>query len=725
MTNKQAHPLTCHNTLNSPHTPKENFDADTTLTAFTQKTLTEKKLKLYPTQEQALLALALDQNVVLATPTGTGKSLVALGAHHLTLARGGRTIYTAPIKALVSEKFFELIQEFGPEKVGMLTGDAAINPTAPVICATAEVLANIVLQDRDAAKITQIVMDEFHFYGDRERGWAWQTPLLLLPAAQYLLMSATLGDMHEIGAALKHASGREIEYVTAQPRPVPLNFKYEKLPVLQVLELLLREQATPAYIVHFSQAEASEQAQALSSITLADREQKALIKKAIGDFRFERGFGQTLSRLLPLGIGIHHAGMLPKYRRLVEKLAQRGLLRVICGTDTLGVGINVPIRTVLFTGLAKYDGHKTRRLTAREFHQIAGRAGRAGFDTEGHVIALAPPHEIENAVQATKNAARIKAGRTANKTRPKQPAQGTVSWSSKTLENLTAAEPEPLKSRMQMTHAIMLGILSRGEKTPGEALKTIRTLIFESHENKPRKYELARQAIAIYRTLRTSGTVQLTPQTSTQKTQLHRITVELQADFALNQPLSPFAIAALELLDRKDPSYPLNAISLFEATLEGPKQILRAQLQAARDEEAARLRAEDIGYEERMNRLAEITYPKPLNKLVEEAYTVYVRDVPWARDFEPQPKSIVREMIEKAMTFRDFVSNYSLARSEGVVLRYLSSAYRALNQTLPETFRTPQLTEHIEWLGATVRDTDSSLIEEWENLHALTVKTDA
>ena len=280
------------------------------------------------------------------------------------LSQGVRTYYTAPIKALVSEKFFNLCDALGADQVGMLTGDAAVNPDAPVICCTAEVLANQALREGAGADIGQVVMDEFHFYGEPDRGWAWQVPLLELPHVQFLLMSATLGDTAALREDLTRRTGRATALVENAERPVPLHFYYATTPVHETIAELLDTKQAPVYVVHFTQAAALERAQALMSVNVSSREDKDAIAAAIGDFRFTTGFGKTLSRLVRHGIGVHHAGMLPRYRRLVEQLAQAGLLKVICGTDTLGVGINVPIRTVMITALSKYDGIRQRHLRA-------------------------------------------------------------------------------------------------------------------------------------------------------------------------------------------------------------------------------------------------------------------------------------------------------------------------------------------------------------------------
>ncbi len=673
----------------------------------------ERGIRLYPAQEEAILELVLDRHVVLSTPTGTGKSLVAVAAHAAALARGERSFYTAPIKALVSEKFFDLVHVFGAENVGMVTGDSRVNPDAPIICCTAEILANQALRHGAATEADVVVMDEFHFYAEPDRGWAWQVPLLQLPRTRFLLMSATLGDLTDISADLERRTGREVAHVTGVERPVPLDYRYVDTPVHETVEQLLDDGLAPVYIVHFAQAAAVERAQALVSARVASREQRDRIAEAIGGFRFSAGFGQTLNRLVRSGVGVHHAGMLPKYRRLVEQLAQRGLLRVICGTDTLGVGVNVPIRTVLLTALTKFDGTRMRQLTAREFHQIAGRAGRAGFDTAGEVVAQAPEHEIENVVAARKAEAK---GR---KPGPKKRApEGFVSWGPGSFERMIAAPPETLTSSMTVTAAMMINLIGRdGADQPAAAFDAVRALVTDNHEPPERKRELARRAIGIYRTLRTGGVVEQIGGGFDGSARI-RLTVDLPPDFALNQPLSPFALAAFELLDREAPTYPLDVLSVIEATLDDPRTVLAQQQYRARGEAVQAMKADGIEYDERMELLEEVTWPKPLEELLGEAFATFASSQPWVRDFELSPKSVVRDLYERAMTFAEYVAFYEVGRSEGLVLRYLSDAFRAARQTIPDEAKTDELRDLIEWLGELVRQVDSSLLDEWEALTA-------
>ncbi|GCA98364.1 RNA helicase [Mycolicibacterium sp. NCC-Tsukiji] len=668
----------------------------------------ESGTALYPAQEEALIELVSGANVVLATPTGSGKSLVATGGVYFALAANRRSYYTAPIKALVSEKFFALCDVFGAANVGMLTGDAAVNAGAPIIACTAEILANIALREGADADIGLVVMDEFHFYGDPDRGWAWQVPLLELPRAQFLLMSATLGDVTVLREDLTRRTGRPTALVAGAERPVPLFYSYATTAMHETIADLLQTRQAPIYVVHFTQAAALERAQALMSVNVSTKEEKAAIAEHIGGFRFTTAFGSTLSRLVRHGIGVHHAGMLPKYRRLVEQLAQAGLLKVICGTDTLGVGINVPIRTVVFSALSKYDGTRTRLLNAREFHQIAGRAGRAGYDTAGTVVVQAPEHEVENLKQFAKVADDPKKRR--KLVRRKAP-DGMVPWGENTMKRLVEAAPEALTSNMRVSTAMILDVVDR----PGDPCLAMRRLLGENHEPRKRQLRHIREAVGIARSLLQAGVLERLAEPEPDGRR-YRLTVDLPPDFALNQPLSTFALAAVELLDPDSQTFALDVLSVIEATLEDPRQILAAQLKKARGEAVAAMKAEGIEYDERIELLDDITYPRPLDELLTHCFEVYCRSNPWAADGHPAPKSVVREMWEQGLTFKEYVSAYGLTRTEGAVLRYLSDAFKALRSGVPATARTDEFTDIVEWLGELVRQVDSSLLDEWEQL---------
>ena len=716
-------------------------------------------------QEDALFSLAAGSNVVLGTPTGSGKSLVALGMMFMAMASGQRAYYTAPIKALVSEKFFYLVDILGRDNVGMITGDSHINTGAPVICCTAEILANQALREGEDTDVGCVAMDEFHFFSDPDRGWAWQVPLLTLPHTQFLLMSATLGDMTAIGDTLTRTTGRDLELIADAPRPVPLSYEYVKTALEGTVELALRQGDSPLYIVHFSQDAALQSARALASYGVASKEQREAIKEAIKGGRFTTAFGKTLKHLISSGVGLHHAGMLPRYRLLVEKLAQQGLLPVICGTDTLGVGINVPIHTVLLTGLTKFDGYKQRRLRSREFHQIAGRAGRSGFDTEGVVIAEAPEFEIEN------HKAELKAmgdPKKMKKLKKKRPPEGFVTWNEDTFTRLIESEPETLKPRLRITHSMVLAEVEQG----GDAWERVLTLIDASLQTPEEKAKLKGRAAEIFATLIDAGVVvreacgadedaddgnvdsisavSLTeaPENLEELRALdaerdeedandevsraiveegtatdhpldgaanYFLTVDLPEDFALDQPLSPFLLAALELLDPESPTYTLDLISMVEATLEDPKQILRAQERRARDAAMNAMKAEGVDFEERLDRLQDVTYPKPLEEMLDVAFATYCAQVPWANDYELSPKSVLRDMLETGCDFKSYIAQYKIARCEGILLRYLTEAYRSLDRTVPVERRTEELDDIVSWLGLVVRSVDSSLVDEWAN----------
>ncbi len=717
-------------------------------------------------QEDALFSLAAGSNVILGTPTGSGKSLVALGMMFMAMASGQRAYYTAPIKALVSEKFFYLVDILGRDNVGMITGDSHINTGAPVICCTAEILANQALREGEDTDVGCVAMDEFHFFSDPDRGWAWQVPLLTLPHTQFLLMSATLGDMTAISDTLTRTTGRDLELIADAPRPVPLSYEYVKTALEATVELALRQGDSPLYIVHFSQDAALQSARALASYGVASKEQREAIKEAIKGGRFTTAFGKTLKHLISSGVGLHHAGMLPRYRLLVEKLAQQGLLPVICGTDTLGVGINVPIHTVLLTGLTKFDGYKQRRLRSREFHQIAGRAGRSGFDTEGVVIAEAPEFEIEN------HKAELKAmgdPKKMKKLKKKRPPEGFVTWNEDTFTRLIESEPETLKPRLRITHSMVLAEVEQG----GDAWERVLALIDASLQTPEEKAKLKGRAAEIFATLIDAGvvvreacgtdadangdsvnsvqTVSLTeaPENLEELKALdaerdeeddandevgraiveasaatghpldgaanYFLTVDLPEDFALDQPLSPFLLAALELLDPESPTYTLDLISMVEATLEDPKQILRAQERRARDAAMNAMKAEGVDFEERLDRLQDVTYPKPLEEMLDVAFATYCAQVPWANDYELSPKSVLRDMLETGCDFKSYIAQYKIARCEGILLRYLTEAYRSLDRTVPVERRTEELDDIVSWLGLVVRSVDSSLVDEWAN----------
>ena len=680
---------------------------------------------LYRHQDESLIEILSGNHVIAATPTGSGKSMIALAAHFVSMAHGGRSYYTAPLKALVSEKFFDLVALFGAENVGMVTGDVSLNADAPIICCTAEILANQSLREGATLDADMIVMDEFHFYADPQRGWAWQVPLLELTRPQFIAMSATLGDTTVFRKQWTDRTGRPTVEITDAQRPVPLEYDYVVDTLQDTVERLLSEGRHPIYIVHFSQKDAVDTASALSDRKLISPEIRSQISREISSVSFTKGFGQTLRGLLTHGIGVHHAGMLPRYRRLVERLTQQGLLPVICGTDTLGVGINVPIRTVLLTSLVKFDGSKMRHLRSREFHQIAGRAGRAGFDTVGFVRVLAPEHEVEAArerarLTAAQEAARDereakKAKKKASKKRS-GPKEGQITWSRSTFERLRDAAPEALQSHFEMTHATVLNVLGGAADAGRDPAEHLVDLALHNDDQPLPANPHIRHLADIYTSLLQAGVVEHLSSARAQELGVSRLQLvaDLPDDFALNQPLSPFALAAFELLDPDSPTFALDVISIVEAVLEDPRPLLYAQENQAKAAAVASMKAQGMEYDERMAALEEISWPKPLEELLSPAFSVYARSNPWVGDLELSPKSVIREMIENAMTFTELISRYDVGRSEGVILRYLSDAYRMMRQVIPEEIMTEELESMISWLADLIRSVDSSLLDEWE-----------
>ena len=666
-------------------------------------------LELYPHQEEAIVSMLSGDNVVLATPTGSGKSLVALAGAFAMVAQSKRAVYTAPIKALVSEKFFEMVDALGADNVGMVTGDAAVNAAAPVVVCTAEILANRALREGANTDVDLVVMDEFHYYGDRDRGWAWQVPLLELSKPNFLLMSATLGDTARLRADLSDRTGRETLLVANAERPVPLDFAYRETTLLETIGDLLEEGKQPIYIVHFTQKEAIARAQSLTSLDVLDKDEKEAVKAAVGGFRFDTPVGKDLKRFVLAGIGVHHAGLLPKYRLLVEKLAQQSLLKLICGTDTLGVGVNVPIRTVLFTQLCKYDGRRVRVLNAREFQQIAGRAGRRGFDTAGSVVVQAPEHVVENKKAEAKAATDPKKKKKLVKRKP--PERGFAHWDGETLVRLSAGQPETLSSSFTVTHAMMLNVLDR----PGDGCAAMRRLLVDNHETRKNQRAHIRRSIAVYRSLIDAEVLEALDEPDDQGRPV-RINLDLQDDFRLNQPLSLFALEAIAALDRDAPDLAWQLLSVIESVLEDPMVILLAQLDKAKDTLIAELKRDGVEYEQRMEQLEQVTWPKPEADFLEAAFDVFQRHHPWVGRDRVSPKSVVRDMLEHAETFNQYIARYGLKRSEGAVLRYLTDCYKAMIQTVPVDIESEEFDDLTEWLGEMIRRVDSSLIDEWERL---------
>lgn len=681
------------------------------LDAFLEK-IVGPSLTLYPAQEEAILEIMAGNNVILNTPTGSGKSLVALAVHFKALEEGKRSFYTCPIKALVSEKFFSLCETLGAHNVGMMTGDASVNPDAPIICCTAEILSNLALRLGAESAVDYVTMDEFHYYSDSERGIAWQIPLLTLSKSRFLLMSATLGETDFIKQVLEDLTGLETVVVSSQQRPVPLDYKYSETPIHETLAGLISSNQYPIYVVNFTQRECAEQAQNAMSVNISSKEDKKKIETYFEGFRFDTPFGKEMRRYLSHGIGLHHAGILPKYRLLVEKLAQTGLLKIIMGTDTLGVGVNIPIRTVLFTKLCKFDGVKTGLLSIRDFKQIAGRAGRKGFDDQGSVVCQAPEHVIENKRQESRFGADPKQKKKIVK--KAAPTVNYVHWDQKTFERLIEQPPEALISRFNITQGLMMIMLQAhvGNANPG--YRELIRLILNCHESAKNKSKQRKQSAILLKSLIHASLVSVVVNRVTGT----RLVVNetLQHDFSLHHTLSLYLLDTLKLLDETDPEYAINILSLVESIAENPKVILARQIDKLKTAKMAEMRAEGLEYEERVTQLEKIEHPKPLRDFIYDTFNAFEDKHPWIQGDNIQPKSIAREMFERLSTFNEYVKDYGLERSEGVLLRYLSLVYKTYIQTVPELYKTDAFYDVAAYLKTLLVKTDSSLIEEWEQM---------
>lgn len=683
------------------------IDSDAVLARFLE-VLAERKMELYPEQEEAILELFGGSHVILNTPTGSGKSLVAAALHFRELCLGRRSVYTCPIKALVNEKFLSLCRDFGPERVGMMTGDASVNSSAPILCCTAEILANIAIGGGARAKeIGAVIMDEFHYYSDAERGVAWQIPLLAMPQTRFLLMSATIGNTAFIEEELTRLTGAAAVRVQSDRRPVPLEFEYSEAVLQERIGALLAQGQAPVYLVHFTQREASEAAQNLMSLPVCSREEKEALSLVLEKERFNSPYGKDMKRWLRHGIGVHHAGLLPRYRNLVEQLAQRGLLKIICGTDTLGVGINVPIRTVVFTRLAKFDGKKSSILNVRDFRQIAGRAGRKGFDDVGRVIVQAPEHVVAN--KRAEEKAAISPGK-AKKIAKQKPPEGTVVWDEKTFGKLMTAPAEGLQSRFAVSHGMLLQALAREE----DGCLFLRRLIADSHDSPNQKKAHRRRAWQLFRALLDRKIVEwIPPELSGKKL---RVNIALQEDFSLHQALSLYLLDTLPLLDRDSADYPFDVLSLCEAIVEDPDTLLRRQLDKLKTEEMAKMKAEGVPFDERIAKLEELEHPKPLREFLYSTFNAFAAAHPWVEKENVRPKSIAREMYERYLSFADYIREYGLQRAEGLLLRHLSQVWKVLAQTVPDAAKTEAVVEMEAYFRELIRGIDSSLLEEWERL---------
>lgn len=693
----------------------------------------------YPAQVAAFEAIFEHRSVVLATPTGSGKSLVALAAHFAAYWRGAagldaampdrlrRSVYTAPTKALVNEKFFNLCDAFGASNVGLMTGDATVNATAPIVCCTAEILESIALREGSLAPFGWVVMDEFHYFSDPERGSAWLVPLLEMTDARFLLMSATLHDLEPeaLCADLRRRTGADAVAVTSKERPVPLEYHYkEDRLLMETIEEVLRDGLVPVYVVSFRRRDAAELAPKLRSTRLDEkaRERRTLIHAELERHTLDTPFGRTLRELLPHGLAVHHGGMLPKYRRLVERLATRGLISVISGTDTLGVGVNMPIRAVIFTQLSKGGGPAgMHHLKPGEFRQIAGRAGRKGHDTMGTVIVQPPEHEVNNIRKKRKT------GVSGKKFYAESPPPGFKAWNEKTLERLRDAPIDRLVPRFAVTGPVVLQILRRS----GDGRAALDRLIASVGAKEAEYRETAAKILAAFEE---SGLAKRRDEPDANGC-LYDLAAAEECIESFDRPLVPFVRFAIEQLEVTDPNHDLDVLTIAESIVDDPQDVLQAQRRRLQDARRQELWTPGMSLEETAamrDELDAITHPKPMAEELGVWFRHWDAKHPYIADREPSPKSVARDLLERGMSFSDYVRDHGLIHSEQSLYYYLSDVQKVLARAIgadrpggapgaqsrdqssgTDSPRRQALMALLEDLAALVETIDSSVAEEW------------
>ncbi len=423
----------------------------------------------YPVQEEALLAwFTAKQGVLVCAPTGTGKTLIAEAALFEALHSGTTTYYTTPLIALTDQKFREMQESairwgFRADDVGLVTGNRRVNPEAKVLIVVAEILFNRLLHPTafDFADVSAVVMDEFHNFNDYERGIVWELSLGLLPAhVRTLLLSATVGNSQEFINWLATKHNRRLELVQSDDRKVPLTYQW-------IGDMLLNEflesiaggdeesRMTPALVFCFNRDMCWNVAEQVKGKKLISSEQQKVLVKELEQFDWSQGAGPKLRQLLLRGVGVHHAGVLPKYKRIVEELFQRKLLSLTICTETLSAGINLPARSVVVPELLKGKPGEKKILDPSSAHQIFGRAGRPQFDTQGFVFVLAHQDDVklsrwrqkyDSIPEDTKDPQLRKAKKALKKKMPKR--RSTVQyWTESQFDKLRESPPGRLSSR--------------------------------------------------------------------------------------------------------------------------------------------------------------------------------------------------------------------------------------------------------------------------------------
>ena len=443
----------------------------------------------YPVQEEALLAWFMsDKGVMVCTPTGTGKTLIAQAALFEALHTGSQVYYTTPLIALSEQKFREtqeLARSWGfpPERIGLVTGNRKVNPQAPVLVVVAEILLNRLLhpENFDFASVSAVVMDEFHSFSDLERGIVWELSLGFLPAhVRLMLLSATVGNAGEFLAWLDRCHGRKLELVESRERKVPLTYEWVQDSLLNehLVEMAKGDPATrrtPALVFCFNRDECWSIAEQLKGLILLGGDQKAPLHAAIGALDWSQGVGPKMKQMLHRGVGVHHAGMLPKYRRMVEDLFQKKLLGVVVCTETLAAGINLPARSVVLSSLVKGPFAKEKLIDPSTAQQIFGRAGRPQFDAHGYVYALAHEDDVkilrwkekfDQIPETTRDPGLLKMKKDLKRKKPSR-RDHAVYWNEGQFKQLQAAPPGKLYSKGPLPWRLLAYLLKTSPEVSG------------------------------------------------------------------------------------------------------------------------------------------------------------------------------------------------------------------------------------------------------------------
>jgi len=435
--------------------------------SFYDKFLWSRGLEPYPVQEQAIGKIFAGESVLVTVPTGTGKTLMAKAALHAAVGRGQRAIYTTPLRALTEEKYRELCDDFGESNVGFATGDYKVNRDAPVQVEVAEILWNRIVADKNVCPAEIVVMDEGHYFNDPERGYVWEQSIIGLdPRTQLVVLSATVGHPERFCHWVELTRRVGMELVDSRERKVPLVHEFREEMMIDTVRDLAFSGDVPAIVFVFGREQCFEVARLLKSCRrFTSDEEKAKVEAMCDEALLPSGASKELRPLLAHGIGIHHAGILPRYKQLVEQLALERLIKFVVSTETIAAGINLPARTVVFPSLRKFIKKEPRLITAAEYHQMAGRAGRPQFDDRGLAITLAPEDIVSDIKKELKDAAKRPAydeGKVKksvyNKAKSEAQRKGDIVWTPEVHAELVKGEPAELRSKTKITAEQVLAI---------------------------------------------------------------------------------------------------------------------------------------------------------------------------------------------------------------------------------------------------------------------------